>query len=90
MNVEEKRETSLFVRVGDADLLTNAQSVAIQARVKVQHAIETAAIGFRNLPASIAGLDVIVGAALRTSFRRWLRVNGSDQSENQEKADCNE
>ena len=86
---EGKRGTGLFVRVGDADLLTNAQSVAIQAGIKVQHAIETATVGLGNLPACIARLDVIVGAALRASFRRRLRVNGSDQSENQEKADCN-
>ena len=66
---DEKGRTGLFVRVRDTDFLTNGQSVAIQARVKFQHAIETAAIGLGNLPACIAGLDVIVGAALRTSFR---------------------
>ena len=86
---EGKRGTGLFVRVRDADLLTDAQSVAIQAGIKVQHAIEIATVGLGNLPACIARLDVIVGAALRASFRRRLRVNGSDQSENQEKADCN-
>ena len=82
---EGKRGTSSFVGIGDANLFTNAQSVAIQARVEVQHTIETTAVGFGNLPTCVAGLDVIVGAALRARLRRWLRVEGSDQSEYQEK-----
>ena len=65
---EERSGRSLFVGVGDADLLTGMQGVAIQTRVKVEHAIETAAIGFANLPACVAGLDVIVGAALSANF----------------------
>jgi hypothetical protein len=85
-----QRGVSSFVGVGDADLLAGAQSVAIQAGVNVQHAIETTAVGFGNLPACIARLYVIVGAALWTCFRRRLCVNGSDQSENQEKADGDE
>ena len=67
--IEKKERTSSFVGIRDADLLTNAQSVAIQAGINIQHAIETAAVGFGNLPASIARFDVIVGGALRTGFR---------------------
>lgn len=78
---ESKSETSSFVGVGDADLLTNAQSVAVQAGVKIQHVIETATVGFGNLPTCVPGLDVIIGAALRTGLRRRLRVYGSDQPE---------
>jgi len=81
---------SLFVGVGDTDLLTNAQSIAIQAGVNVQHAIETAAVSFGNLPACIARLDIIVGAPLGASFCRWLRVNGPEQPEHQEKGDGDE
>jgi len=90
MSVREKRENDSFVGVGDANLLTNAQGVTVQAGVNLQHTIEAAAVGLGNLPACIARLNVIVRAALRASFRRWLRVDGSDQSENQEKADGNE
>jgi hypothetical protein len=79
-----------FVGVGDADLFTNAQSVAVQTGVNVQHAIETAAVGFGNLPACIAGLDVIVGGTLRAWLRGWLSVDGSDQSKNQQKGDSEE
>ena len=64
-----KRRMSLFVGVGDTDLLTNAQGVAIQAGIIVQHAIEAAAVSFGNLPARIARLDVVVGATLGASFR---------------------
>ena len=77
----KRKGIRLLVRVGDADLLTNAQSVAIQAGINVQHPIKIAPVGFGNLPTCIAGLDVIVGTAFRTSFCRRLRVNGASQPE---------
>jgi len=66
---KRKGRESLFVGIRDADLLTNAQSVAIQAGINIQHTIETAAVGLGNLPARIARLDVIVRGALGASFR---------------------
>ena len=84
------RRMSSFVGVGDTYLLTNAQSIAIQAGVNVQHAIETTAVSFGNLPTCIAGLDIIVGAALEASFCRWLGVDGPDQPEHQQKGDGDE
>ena len=85
-----QKRIGLFVGVGDTDLLTRAQNVAIQAGVNVQHAIETAAVSFGDLPARIARLDIIVGAALRASFCRWLCMDGPDQPEHQEKGDGDE
>lgn len=90
MKVERGKRGSSFVRIGDADLFTDTQSVAIQAGVKIQQMIETAAVGCGNLPTCVPGLDVIVGAALRTSLRRWRRVNGPNQPENKKKGDGNE
>ena len=79
-----------FVRVGDADLFTNAQGVAVQTGVDVQHAIETATVGFGNLPACVTGFDVVVGGALRAWLHGWLSVDGSDQSKNQQEGDSDE
>lgn len=87
---KRKRRMNSFVGVGDTDLLTNPQSIAIQTGIIVQHAIETAAVSFGNLPARITRLDIIVGATLRAGFRRWLCVNGSDQPKHQEKANGDE